>query len=117
MPRKYRHISKYEKEIMEMKSQGKTLRAIGEKYGFTYEQVHNFISRHNKNQRMLEAGKALHQKGRPCKKQKGFLPPSIQRLDKLAQMRYVMASKDRYIKQLEMELELTRDFLSLIERK
>ena len=28
-----------------------TLREIGEMYGFTYEQVHNFISRHNMNQR------------------------------------------------------------------
>jgi len=32
-------------------------------------------------------------------------------------MRYVMASKDRYIKRLEMENELMRDFLSLTERK
>ena len=36
-------------------------------YGFTYEQVHNFISRYNINQRKLAAGIALKRKGRPPK--------------------------------------------------
>ena len=116
MPRSYQHISDYEKEILELKSQGKTLREIGEKFGFTYKQVHNFITRYNKKQRMIDAGQAIHKKGRPCKKD-NELPPSIQKLDKLAQMRYVIASKERYIKRLEMENELMRDFLSLTERK
>ena len=66
---------------------------------------------------MIESGQAIHKKGRPCKNQDGGLPPSIQNLDKLAQMRYVMASKDRYIKRLEMENELMRDFLLHTERK
>ena len=65
---------------------------------------------------MLEAGKTVHKKGRPCKSDNG-IPPSIQRLDKLAQRRYVIASKDRYIKRLEIENELMRDLLSLTERK
>lgn len=47
MPRSYQHISDYEKEILELKSQGITLREIGNKYGFTYEQMHNFITRYN----------------------------------------------------------------------
>ena len=81
------------------------------------KQLKNFITRYNKKQRIIEAGQAIHKKGRPCKNQDGGLPPSIQNLDKLAQMRYVMASKDRYIKQLEIENELMRDFLSLTERK
>ena len=113
MPRSYQHISDYEKEILELKSQGMTLREIGEKFGFTHKQVHNFITRYNRKQRMIEAGQALHKKGRPCKNQDG----SLLSLDKLAQMRYVLASKDRYIKRLEMENELMRDFLSLTERK
>lgn len=117
MPRSYQYISDYEKEILELKSKGMTLREIGEKFGFTYKQVHNFITRYNKKQRMIEAGQAVHRKGRPCKNQDGSLPPSIQQLDKLAQMRYVMAGKDRYIKRLEMENELMKDFLSLTERK
>lgn len=117
MPRSYQHISEYEKEILALKTQGMTLREIGEKFGFTYKQVHNFITRYNKKQRMIEAGQAIHRKGRPCKNQDNSLPQSIRQLDKLAQMRYIMASKDRYIKRLEMENELMRDFLSLTERK
>ena len=35
MPRSYEHISKYEKEILELKSKGLTLREIGAKFGFT----------------------------------------------------------------------------------
>ena len=67
MPRSYRHIKEYEKEILELKEQGMTLREIGKKYGFTYEQVHNFISRHNEKQRRASAGIALKKKGRPPK--------------------------------------------------
>ena len=33
MPRSYRHIKEYEKEILELKEQGMTLREIGKKYG------------------------------------------------------------------------------------
>lgn len=116
MPRKYAHIEDYETEIITMWNNGKTLREIGEILGFTHSQVQDFKTRYNKKQRMIEAGKALHKKGRPCKKE-GELPPSIQNMDKLSQMRYVLAGKERYIKRLEMENELMRDFLSLTERK
>lgn len=116
MPREYTQIQKHEKEILELKEQGYTLREIGNRFGFTYKQVHNFITRYNANMRKRASGIALKKKGRPCKKD-GELPPSIQKLDKLTQMRYVIASKDRQIKRLEMENELMRDFLSLTERK
>ena len=53
MPRSYQHISKYEKEILELKAQGLTQKEIGAKLGFTKEQVHNFISRYNEKQRKL----------------------------------------------------------------
>ena len=115
MPRNYRHMQDYEKEILELIKQGKTLREIGNKLGFTYKQMRDFKTRYNKKQRMIEAGKTIRRKGRPCKKE-GEIPPSIQKLDKLAQMRYVMANKDRYIKRLEMEIKLMQDFLSLTER-
>ena len=36
---------------------------------------------------------------------------------KSAELRYIIARKDAKIKQLEMENELMRDFLSLTERK
>ena len=103
MSRKYRHIREYETEIISMYNQGLTLREIGNRLGFTHQQMRDFKTRYNKKQRMVEAGKALRKKGRPRKN--GDIPPSIEKLDKLAQMRYVM------------EVELMRDFLSLTGRK
>ncbi len=116
MPRRYQHISNYENEILEMRKKGVTTREIADRFGLSREQIKGFIKRRNRKIRMIEAGQVIHKKGRPSKSDNG-IPPSIQRLDKLAQMRYVMASKDRYIKRLEMENELMRDFLSLTERK
>ena len=111
MPRKYRHIKENEKEILELKEQGLTLREIGERFGLSYEQVHNFISRHNERQRKIAAGIAIRKKGRPSK------DTVVTEEDKLADLRYKLARKDAKIKQLEMENELMRDFLSLTGRK
>jgi len=101
----------YEQEILEMKSQGKTLREIGNQLGFSYEQVHNFISRHNEKQRKIAAGIAIKKKGIPSKNY------VVTEEDKVTELRYKLARKDARIKQLEMENELMRDFLSLTERK
>ena len=111
MPRSYEHISKYEKEIIELKSQGTTLREIGKIYGFSYDQVHNFITRYNAKQRKIEAGIALKAKGRPPKDYE------ITEDMKIKELKYIIARKDSKIKRLEMENELMRDFLSLTERK
>ena len=100
MKRKYSHIKQFEKEINEMFNNGMTLREIGERLGFTRKQMIDYRTRYNRKQRMIAAGEKLRSRGRPSKKE-GELPPSIQRLDKLAQMRYVLASKERYIKRLE----------------
>lgn len=116
MPRSYRHISEYEREILELKGQGLTLREIGEKLGFSYDQVHNFITRYNRKKRKLESGIVIKPKGRP-RKDGTNLPPSIEQLSKLTQLQYELDRKERYIKRLEMENELMRDFLSLTERK
>ena len=116
MPREYRHIQEYEKEILELKSQGYTLRAIGEKLGFTYKQVHNFITRYNTKQRKHTEEISLKRKGRP-RKDGNELPPSIQQLSKLTQLQYEIARKESKIKSLEMQVELLQDFLSLTERK
>lgn len=117
MAKVYTHICQHEKEILEMKKEGFTYKEIGERLGgYTRKQVKKFVERYNKKKRELAKGKPVRRRGRPSKHE-GELPPSIQKLDKLSQMRYVIASKDRYIKQLEMELELMRDFLLLTERK
>ena len=111
MPREYRHIEQYEKEILNLKEKGLTKRDIGEKLGFSKEQIHNFISRYNEKQRKIAAGIAIKKKGRPAK------DSVVTEEDKAAQLRYIIARKDAKIKSLEMENELMRDFLSLTERK
>ena len=67
MPREYRHIQDYEKEILELRSQGKTGREICEKFGFSKKQYTNFITRYNRRQDKIAAGIALKKKGRPAK--------------------------------------------------
>ena len=56
MPRSYRHIQYYEKEIIELRSKGKTGREICERLGISKKQYENFITRYNKKQQKLEAG-------------------------------------------------------------
>ncbi len=95
MPRSYRHIKEYEKDILELKSKGYTLREIGEKYGFTYEQIHNFISRYNMKQLKVEAGIALRRRGRPPKDY------VVSEQDKVAELKYILARKEAKIKTLD----------------
>ena len=111
MPREYRHIEMYEKEIIQLWEQGKTLREIGEQLGFTHKQVQEFKTRYNRKQKKISAGIAIKKKGRPAK------DSVVSEEDKLANLRYKLARKDAKIKQLEMENEMMRDFLSLTERK
>lgn len=84
VPRGYRHIQKYEEEILRLKEEGKTCREIGKNFGFSYEQVHNLISRYNARERKIEAGIAIKRKGRPPKDYQ------ISEEDKAAQLRYII---------------------------
>ena len=65
MAREYRHIQEYEKEIVELQEQGLTHREIGEKLGFTKEQIKEFIKRRRRKERKLTSGKLIKSKGRP----------------------------------------------------
>ena len=111
MPRSYRHIKEYEKEILEMRENGYTRKEIAEKFGMTKEQIKGFIRRYNRNQEKLEAGISLKKRGRPPRDY------VVSEQDKVAELKYILARKDAKIKSLEMENELMRDFLSLTERK
>ena len=111
MPRSYRHIKEYEKEILELREKGCTRKEIAEKFGMSKDQIKGFIRRHNRNLRKLEAGIVPKKKGRPPKDY------VINEQDKVAELKYILARKDAKIKSLEMENELMRDFLSLTERK
>ncbi len=116
MSREYRHIKQYEKEIEELKKQGLTQREIGEKFGFSREQIKEYLKRERRKERKITAGIIVKPKGRP-RKDGIELPPSVQQLSKLTQLQYELLMKERHIKRLEMENELMRDFLSLTERK
>lgn len=111
MSREYKHIQQYETEILRLKSEGYTHREIGQKLGFTKKQVKNFVGRYNIKQRKIATGVALKKRGRPPKNY------SISETDKVAELKYILARKEAKIKQLEMENELMRDFLSHTERK
>lgn len=111
MPRKYSRIQDYEKEIMELRAKGETMREIGERLGFSKKQLEGFITRYNRKQKRIATGTLAHRRGRPPKEY------VVTEDDKLADLRYKLARKDARIKQLEMENELMRDFVSLTERK
>lgn len=111
MARNYKHIQQHEKELLDLKAKGITVREIGEQFGLTYEQTHGFFKRYNHKQRKIAAGLAVRRKGRPPKDY------AVSDEDKISELRYIIARKDAKIKSLEMENELMRDYLSLTERK
>lgn len=100
MPRKYTKIKELESEVLRMKAEGKTNREIAEHFGLTLEQIKNLVKRHNRNERNVKQGNPPKAKGRPRKR-----PMTTEE------------EKDRRIAQLEMEVELLRDFLHLTGRK
>lgn len=97
MPRSYRHISEYEKEILELNRQGLTLKEIGVQLGYTRKQVHDFITRYNRKRKKLEAGIVIKPKGRP-RKDETSLPPTIEQLSKLTQLQYELDRKVKTFK-------------------
>ena len=111
MPRSYRHIQQYEKEIIELKEAGYSQREIGEKLGFSKDQIKEFLKRYRRKEARNEAGIAMKKKGRPPKNY------VVSEQDKVAELKYILARKEAKIKALEMENELMRDFLLLTERK
>lgn len=111
MARKYEHIQEYEKKIKEMMEQRMTQREIGEALGFSKEQVKSFVKRLHAKERRIAAGNPPSKKGRPAEDNK------FAGTDKVSELKYELARKEAKIKQLEMENELMRDFLSLTGRK
>lgn len=111
MPKKYQHIQEYEKEILELKHKGLSRKEIGEKLGFTAEQIHEFTKRYNRKQRQLAAGVIPNKRGR---KPKDYV---VSEESQITELKYIITRKEARIKQLEMENKLMRDFLSLTERK
>jgi len=94
MPRTYTHIKLLESKILEMRGEGKTRSEIAEHFGLNVIQIKNLVNRHNRSQKLIEAGVLPRRRGRPSKDYKAR-----------------EQDKDNEIKRLKMENELLRDFL------
>lgn len=111
MSQEYGKLKAHEEEILRLRAAGNSHQAIAEELGFSKNQIRKFFERYNKKQRKLAAGIIPKKEVRSEKDSEGT------KKDKLTDLRCQLARKDARIKQLEMENELMRDFLSLTERK
>ena len=68
MPREYRHIQQYEKEILRLREEGLTYREIGEKLGFSKKQIKEFFGRLHAKERKLAVGTPLRKKRQTAKR-------------------------------------------------
>lgn len=111
MARKYTHLIKKETEILAMRNKGKTHREIAEHYGLEKSQIKEFVKRHNRKQRKIEAGIVPLKRGRPRKDFK------MTEEDKVLYYKRKLAWEEYDRKRLEKENKLLRDFLHLAGRK
>ena len=88
MPREYRRVQEYEKEILELVEQGFTKREIGAKFGLSKEEIKEFMKRYRRKQEKLEAGIMLKPKGRPRK------DSIVTEENKSAELSYQLARKE-----------------------
>ena len=101
MARPYTHVQVVEKEMLEMKAEGKTNREIAEYFGFQDKYVvKGWVKRYNRRMREMEAGIMPRRRGRPPK---GYVPTEQE--------------KENEIRRLKMQNELLRDFLRLAGRR
>ena len=101
MARPYTHVQAVEKEMLEIKAEGKTNCEIAEYFGFQDKYVvKRWVKRYNRRMREMEAGIMPRCRGRPPK---GYVPTEQE--------------KENEIRRLKMQNELLRDFLRLAERR
>ena len=98
----YTKINVLDKEILEMRANGRTYREIAGFFGFRDKMVvKRFFNRYHRKQRQLDDENFhLRPKGRPRKDGSNHT-----------------ISSDEIIKQLKMENELLRSFLQIVGRK
>ena len=92
--RKYTHVKAVEDLILSMRTEGLTLREIGDELGLSYKQMRDWSYRHNREQRNVAIGKEPRPKGRP---RKDGQPPR--------------QNAQKELERLRMENKLLRDFL------
>ena len=49
MPREYRHIKQYEKELLDLRNQGLKYKEIADRMGFSKKQIEKFFERYRIN--------------------------------------------------------------------
>lgn len=101
MARKYVKMEQITDEVFRRKAAGETNREIGQDYGLTRKQIEQLVARQNrKRRRIIEEGYIPRPKGRPRS-----LPMSEEEL------------RQKRVKDLEMQVELLRNFLSEVGRR
>ena len=100
MAREYTHVQELLPSILAMKEKGYTYRQIADQLGLKKEQVEELCKRERRKEREIAHGYVPRPKGRPRK------TPATQ--DDLQKKR---------IAELEMEVELLKNFLSECGRK
>lgn len=117
MTREYKRIAQYEQELLSLKSQGLSIREISVHFGLSYIQTSSFFKRYNKKQRTI-AMSALPSEQCEVNLQNDALLSSLRKsLNESLELRSELAKKDAMLKQLQMESDLTRDFLWPMERR
>lgn len=101
MPRKYVKMEQLSEEVFKRKAAGETNREIGEHFGLSGYQIQQLVARQNrKNRRIVEEGYVPRPKGRPRN-----TPMSEEEI------------RQKQVKDLEMQVELLRNFLSEVGRR
>lgn len=103
MARKYTQIELLKDEILRLRRENITTTEIAKTLGLEKKQITNFITRHNRKERKIQAGIILRGKGRPPKD----LADSKVNRD---------LEKDYEINRLRMENKLLRDFHQIAGR-
>ena len=100
MTRKYTKVEMLSEEVFRRKAAGETNREIGAHFGLSKVQIKELVKRQNRKQRLIAKGYAPQPKGRP---RKGSFNEEQKRNKELVE--------------LQMQMELLRNFLSEVGRR
>ena len=85
MARPYTHVQAVEKEMLEMKAEGKTNREIAAYFGFQDKYVvKRWVKRYNRRMREMEAGIMPRHRGRPPK---GYVPTKQEKENEIRRLK------------------------------
>lgn len=101
MPRKYVKMEQLAEEVFKRKAAGETNREIGAHFGLSKSQIRQLVARQNrKKRRIVEEGYIPRPKGHP--RNTAMSEEEI---------------RQKQVKDLEMQVELLRNFLSEVGRR